>query len=308
MRIIITGGTGLMGSALANSLAADGHDVIILSRSPDRAAKSLRKGQRAERWDGRTAAGWGELVNGTDAIVNLAGESIAGENIISGRWTARRKQAILDSRVNAGRAVVEAVRAAHQKPPVVVQASAVGYYGPRGDERVTEDTPAGSDFLARVCVAWEAATAPVEELGVRRAIARTGLLLSAQAGALAPLRFITAVGGGGPMGSGRQYWPWIHLADQVAALRFLIDSGASGAFNLSSPNPVTNAVFARTLGKVMRRPSFMPAPAFAMRLVAGELADALLLSGQRQVPECLTRMGFKFKFTELEPALRDLLR
>jgi uncharacterized protein (TIGR01777 family) len=308
MRVIITGGTGLIGSALSSSLAADGHDVIVLSRNPERVAKQLRKGVRAERWDARTAAGWGELVNGTHAIVNLASEVIGNENIVSSRWTAKRKHAILQSRLDAGRAVVEAVRAAHQKPSVVVQASASGYYGSRRDEVLTEEAGPGQDFLAQVCVQWEASTEPVEALGVRRAIARTGLLLSDKGGALVPLRRLTFFGIGGPLGSGRHYWPWIHIDDEVAALRFLIDSGASGAVNLCTPNPVRQAEFARTLGRVMKRPSFMPAPAFAMRLAAGELADVMLLASQRQMPECLQLMGFRFKFPELEPALRDLLK
>jgi uncharacterized protein (TIGR01777 family) len=204
--------------------------------------------------------------------------------------------------------VVEAVRAAHQKPSVVVQASASGYYGSRRDEVLTEEAGPGQDFLAQVCVQWEASTEPVEALGVRRAIARTGLLLSDKGGALVPLRRLTFFGIGGPLGSGRHYWPWIHIDDEVAALRFLIDSGASGAVNLCTPNPVRQAEFARTLGRVMKRPSFMPAPAFAMRLAAGELADVMLLASQRQMPECLQLMGFRFRFPELEPALRDLLK
>jgi uncharacterized protein len=307
MRIIITGGTGLLGTKLANNLTDDGHEVIILSRNPQGAARGLRKGQRAERWDGRSAEGWGHLADGADAIVNLAGESIAGANPIVGRWTAARKRSILDSRVNAGRAVVEAVRAAANKPKVVLQQSAVGYYGPRGSEPVTEDTPPGSDFLSQVCVQWEASTAPVEEMGVRRVITRTGLPLTTDGGFLPPLLLQFRLFAGGPMGNGRHWWPWIHMADTLAAMRFLIDSGASGPHNLSAPNPVTNREFGKTLGKVLRRPSLIPAPAFALRLLMGELADGLLLNGQRQVPEALERLGFTFKYRDLEPALRDTL-
>jgi uncharacterized protein (TIGR01777 family) len=309
MRVIITGGSGLIGSALAESLAADGHEVVILSRNPARAAQAVRmqKGMRAEAWDGRTAQGWAPLAEGAGAIVNLAGESIAGANPVAGRWTAGRKQAMRESSVNAGRAVVEAVRAAREKPAVVVQASAVGYYGPRGDEVVTEATPPGDDFLAKLCLEWEASTQPVESLGVRRAIARTGLPLSLRGGLFPPLRTVFGLFVGGPLGSGKHYWPWIHMADEVAALRFLIESGAAGLFNLCAPNPVTNREFSRALARVMGRPAVLGAPAFALRLALGELADELMLSGQRQAPEKLQQMGFVFKFPTLEPALRDLL-
>lgn len=307
MRIIITGGSGFLGTALSASLVADGHEVIVLTRNPDQAGSKLGQGVRAAGWDGRTAEGWGHLADGAGAIVNLAGESIAGANIVAGRWTAARKQAIRDSRVNAGRAVVEAIRAAKQKPGLVVQASAVGYYGPHGDEVVTEDTPAGNDFLARVCVDWERSTAGVETMGVRRVVARSGLPLSNKGGAFPPLRMIANLGGGGPMGSGQQWWPWLHLDDEIGALRRLMEPDASGPYNVCSPNPVTESAFFKTLGQVMHRPSFIPTPAFALRLIAGELADALLLSGQRQLPARLVKLGYKFKYLELERALQNLL-
>jgi len=307
MRILITGGSGLIGSALASNLASDGHEVIILARNPDKAGSKLGRGIQATRWDGRTAEGWGQLADGAGAIVNLAGESIAGANIIAGRWTAARKQAIRDSRVNAGRAVVEAIRAAKQRPGVLVQASAVGYYGPCGDEPVTEATPPGNDFLAQVCVAWEASTADVEAMGVRRVVTRSGLPLTNNGGAFPPLRMIVNLGGGGPMGSGRQWWPWLHFDDEIAALRRLMESDASGPYNVCSPNPVRQAEFFKVLGKVMHRPSFVPTPSFALRLMAGELADALLLSGQREVPVRLQRLGYQFKYLELDGALKDLV-
>ncbi len=306
MRILITGGAGFLGSALATNLAADGHEVIILTRNPDQAGPKLPTGTRPARWDGRTAEGWGQLADGAGAIINLAGESIAGANPVLGRWTAARKQAIHDSRINAGHAVVAAIRAAQQKPGVLVQASAVGYYGPRTDELVTEETPAGSDFLAGVCKDWEAATAEVETLGVRRVIVRTGIPLGNKGGAFPPLRLIANLGSGGPMGSGQQWWPWLHLDDHIAAVRLLLESDARGPYNVCSPNPARQADFFKVLGKVMHRPSFVPTPGFALRLIAGELADALLLTGQRQVPSRLQKSGFKFKYPELEGALRDL--
>jgi hypothetical protein len=307
MRIIITGGTGLIGRELAASLAADKHEVILLSRDPQRAT-GLPAGARAEQWDGRSAAGWGPLADGADAIVNLAGESIAGANPLAGRWTAARKKVILESRVQAGQAVVAAVRAARRKPGVLIQSSAVGYYGPCGDEEVTEEHAGGTDFLAQVCTAWESSTTEVETLGVRRVVARTGLPISRKGGFMAPLLLLFNLFAGGPLGNGRQWWPWLHMADEIGAIRFLIqNSNARGAFNLCSPNPVRMTDFARTLGRVLGRPAFMPAPAFALRLALGELADALLLAGQRQVPRRLEQIGYKFQFPQLESALRSAL-
>ena len=301
MRTIITGGSGLIGRALAAELAAAEHEVIILSRTPGRVG-SLPMGVRAVGWDGRTAEGWQDLADGATAIVNLAGESIA-----AGRWTAARKQRIADSRLQAGAAVVQAVAGATTRPQAVIQGSAVGYYGPRGDETITEDSSAGDDFLAQVCVPWENSTKEVEPLGVRRAIIRTGIVLSRDGGALPQMTLPFRLFAGGPLGSGRQGFPWIHHADEVSAIRWLIErEDASGPFNLAAPETLTNAEFGRVLGRVMRRPSFMPTPGFALRLVLGELST-LLLDGQRQVPQRLLDLGFTFRFPTAEAALRDLL-
>ncbi len=302
MRIIITGGTGLIGGALAANLANDGHEVILLSRTPERTA-SLPSGVRAERWDGRTATGWGPLAEGADAIVNLAGEGVA-----SGRWTEERKRRIRESRVNVGQAVIEVVKAAARKPGVVIQSSAVGYYGAHSDEEITESAPAGNDYLAQVAVAWEGSTAPVETMGVRRAVIRTGVVLSKKGGALPQMLLPFKLFAGGPLGNGKQWLPWIHIADEVSAIRFLIENRqASGAFNLCAPNPLTNAEFGRVVGHVMGRPAFMPTPAFALRLVFGEMAT-VLLDGQRQVPKRLIELGFAFRFPSAEAALRNILK
>ena len=301
MRTIITGGSGLIGRALAAELAAPEHEVIILSRTPGRGG-GLPAGVRAVGWDGRTAEGWQDLADGATAIVNLAGESIA-----AGRWTAARKQRIAASRHQAGAAVVQAVAGATTRPQVVIQASAVGYYGPRGDEKITEEMAAGDDFLAQICVPWETSTEEVERLGVRRAIIRTGIVLSRAGGALPQMMLPFRLFAGGPLGSGRQGFPWIHLADEVRVIRWLIErDDASGPFNLAAPETLTNAEFGRVLGRVMRRPSFMPTPGFALRLVLGELST-LLLDGQRQVPQRLLDHGFTFRFPTAEAALRDLL-
>lgn len=313
MRILITGGSGLIGRELIASLAADGHEIIVLSRDPARVL-NLPSHARAEKWDGRTAQGWGHLADGADAIVNLAGENIAGADdvfgiILRGRWTPARKRAIQQSRADAGNAVVEAVRAASQKPAVVVQASAVGYYGNRGDTELAEDAAPGSDFFSQVCLEWEKSTAAVEALGVRRVVIRSAVVLSAQGGLLPVIRFPYSLFAGGPLGSGKQWFPWIHIEDQVGAIRFLLESAsAQGAYNLVAPNILTNDQFGRLLGRVMRRPHLIPAPAFALRLALGEIADRLVLTSHRQVPRRLQQAGFRFKYPEAEPALRDLVR
>jgi len=307
MRILITGGTGLIGSALAAELAQAGHEVIVLTRNPDKAT-GLPAGVRAERWDGRTAQGWGHLADGAGAIVNLAGASIAGEGLLPSRWTDERKHLILQSRLDAGRAVVEAVQQATHKPGVVVQASGIGIYGFAGDRLLDETAPAGTDWLAQVAVQWEAATAPVEAMGVRRVVIRTAVVFSRTGGVLPLMLLPFRLFVGGPVGGGRQYVAWIHLADEVGAIRFLIENpAASGPFNLVAPDVMTNAEVSRVIGRVLRRPSWFPLPAFAMRLMFGEVAT-LLLEGQRAQPKRLLELGYTFRFPTLEAALRDLTR
>jgi uncharacterized protein (TIGR01777 family) len=297
MRVIITGGTGLIGRALTSALVTEGHEVIVLSRAPERAV-ALPAGVRIERWDGRTADGWGGLA---DAIVNLAGESIGA------RWTEAKKRRILESRLDAGRAVVQAVEAAAQKPKVVIQASGVGYYGFQGGTKLDEEQAPGDDFLARVGVQWEASTAPVEDMGVRRAVIRTGVVLSPSGGTLARMVMPFRMFVGGPLGTGRQWFSWIHIEDEVAAIRFLLEKEtASGVFNLVAPIGVNNMQFSMALGRVLKRPASIRTPAFPLRLLFGEMAT-LLLEGQRAVPLHLGQLGFKFRFPEVEGALRDLL-
>ncbi|GIV77382.1 MAG: epimerase [Litorilinea sp.] len=301
MRILITGGSGLIGRALCQALIAEDHQVIVLSRQPGRVSH-MPQGVQVVQWDAQSGAGWSSFLEGADAVINLAGESIA-----AGRWTAERKARIRRSRIQAGQAVVDALRQVQKRPQVLLQASAVGYYGPRGDEIVTEDTPPGRDFLAQVCVDWEQSTAPAEELGVRRVILRTGIVLSNDGGAfpriVLPFRFFA----GGPLGSGRQWWPWIHMDDQVGAMRFLLTHpDARGPFNLSAPEPVTNREFARQLGQVMGRPALLPTPAFALKLALGEMST-ILLDGQRAVPHRLQEAGYQFRFPTLQPALAQLV-
>jgi hypothetical protein len=297
MRIAIAGGTGFLGYPLTRALMADGHDVVILTRRTTHAR--VAPGARPVGWDPSAQAGpWSKEIETVDAVINLAGESIAAR-----RWTPTHKQRILDSRVIATRSLVAAIAAARRPPRVFVSSSAVGYYGPCGDEIVTEEHAAGSDFLATVCDRWES-EARVASSATRVACLRTGLVLARDGAPLAPMLLPFKMGVGGPFGSGHQYWPWIHRDDWVALVRWAIDhEAAEGAINLTAPMPVTNREFARTLGKALGRPAFMRAPAFALRVVLGEMADALLLSGQRAVPARATNLGFVFRYTRLPDAL-----
>ena len=293
MRIVIAGGSGFLGSALKASLRASGCDVTVLTRRP--------RGRDEVAWDPlQPSAPWVRAVDGADAVVNLAGESLE-----AGRWTTERKAAIRNSRIEATRAVVSAIDGASQPPAVLLNGSAVGIYGNRGDEPLTETSPVGSDFLASVAVGWEA-----EALRARRTrvvILRTGLVLDAGGGVLPPLARPFKWMVGGRVGSGLQYWSWIHIDDWVRIARWAIDSpSATGPVNLTAPNPVTNSEFAATLGRVLRRPALLPAPAFALRLLLGEMADALVLGGQRVLPERVTLDGFRFGYSDLEHALRAI--
>jgi hypothetical protein len=300
MKVVITGGTGLIGRALAESLLSDHHEVIILSRDPENVEHPPR-GAIIAGWDAHTEKGWLQYAEGADVIVNFAGATL------DNRWTPAYKKRILDSRVQAGEAVTAAVKAAKKKPKVIVQASAIGFYGARGDEPVTEETPAGSGFLAEVCQQWEGSTAAVEKQGVRRVVVRTGLILSTKGGALERMLPFFKMFAGGPVGSGKQIYSWIHIGDEVDAIRFLIEQEkASGVFNLTSPNPVSNKVFSKTLGKVLNRPAFAPAPALAIKAMFGEMGS-LVLTGQKVLPTRLQALGYRFRFTELEIAFRHLL-
>lgn len=311
MRVIIAGGAGFLGRPLSLALAAEGHDVVILSRTSTLREPKGGSGRAAATGTPRTiewtpngdSGPWAAAVDGAGAVVNLAGESIAAK-----RWTAEQKQMILDTRVRATRSLVAAIRSAAVPPPVLVSGSAVGYYGPHGDEVVTEDTPPGSDFLAHVCVAWEEEARGAITPRTRVVCVRTGIVLETDGGALPqmlpPFRF----GAGGPVGSGRQYWPWIHRQDWIDLVRWTIQTPeVSGAINATAPCPVTNADFARALGRALHRPALMPAPAFALRLMLGEMADALLLSGQRALPTRAERGGFTFTYARVDDALQAIL-
>lgn len=311
MRVIITGGTGFVGSALARSLVADGYEVISLSRNPAK-SHNLPSEVKVVYWDTRSPTGWGHLADGAQAIVNLAGEFIGGRNLVElviKRWTPARKQAILASRLNAGRAVIQAIQAVETKPKVLIQASAVGYYGDRGQEILTEDSPPGEGFVPGVVQQWEASTAEADSIGVRRAIIRSpGVFLSLAGGAFPFLVIPFKLFSGGPIGDGRQYFSWVHLADEVRAIRFLIDNPAArGPFNLAAPEGVTNAQFNRALGKALHRPYWLPLPKFFFKIAFGEQSE-IILSSQRQVPRRLLELGFEFLYPTVETALKDIFK
>lgn len=299
MKVVIAGGTGFLGGSLARALATEGHEVVVLTRGG--APRSTRDA-RFVPWAPTGETGdWAAELDAAAAVINLAGESIAAR-----RWSNEQKRRILQSRLVATRSLASAIRAASRPPAVLISGSAVGYYGPRGDDVVAEDREAGSDFLADVCRQWESEA--VRAAGTTRVVCvRTGLVLDRHGGALPRMLPPFWFGVGGPVGSGRQYWPWVHLEDWVALVRWAIDTpAATGAINATAPNPVTNAEFASALGRVLRRPAFMPTPGFAMNLILGEMADALLLSGQRAVPAKAERLGFRFEFSSVEDALRAL--
>lgn len=304
LRILVTGASGFIGRALVRELAANGHEIVALTRNPSTASDRLPAGVPLAAWDGRSAAGWGGLADGARAIVNLT-----GDNLAEGRWTKAKKTRILASRVDAGAAVVEAVRAARIKPCVLIQASAIGFYGPAGDEELDELSPSGSGFLAGVVRAWEDSTKEAEALGVRRAVIRSGLVLGRDGGvwpSLArPFRFFA----GGPLGSGRQAFSWISLEDEVRAIRHIVEhEGLAGVFNLTAPGPLRQKEFCRVVGRALHRPCGLPVPAPLLKLLFGEKARETLLTGQRVLPRRLLAVGFAFRHPDAATAVAALLR
>src|SRR4051812_17181014 len=266
MRVTVTGATGVIGRRLVEALAGRGDDVTVLSRDPARAERAL--GAAAMAWDPDAGPAPAEALAGRDAVVHLAGETIAQ------RWTAEAKRRIRESRVAGTRNLVAGLRAAEPRPAVLVSASGVDYYGPRGDERVTEDDPAGTTFLAEVCVAWEAEAQAAEELGLRVVRLRTGPVLDRSGGALAKMLPPFKLGAGGPVAGGRQYLSWIHADDLVGVyLRALDDERWSGAINATAPHPVTNREFSKALGRALHRPAVAPVPSLALKLLYGDMAE-----------------------------------
>lgn len=301
MRVLITGATGFIGRALCKALHKD-YEVIALSRDSNRAAKSVGAWAQVVEWDGRTGGCWIQQADGALAIINLA-----GENIASGRWNKTKKAGILHSRLDSTRAVIEAVKLVNKKPKVVIQASAIGYYGSRGAERLDENSTSGKGFLAEVCRNIETVANQIQPLDVRCVVIRTGVVLGNDGGALPRIRRPFKFFLGGHIGNGKQWLSWISIDDEVAAIKFLMENeNLHGIFNLTAPKPITMKRFCKKLGWVIRRPSWLFFPGFIMRLVLGEMADEVLLSGQRVKPNRLLEAGFEFKHVEVKKALKDI--
>ena len=303
-RILITGATGFVGRPLSIVLVETGYEVVALSRRRAEAQEIFGERVKVVEWDATTSSRWSEWADGALAIVNLA-----GDNIGAGRWTEKKKRLILESRLNAGAAVTEAIRSAEQKPQVLIQASGVGCYGDRGDELLDEDSSNGVGFLADVARQWEACVLEVADAGVRLATIRLGVVLGAHGGVMSrlipPFRFFV----GGHPGSGRQWLPWVHIDDVIGIVRFLIESAdCEGPFNVTAPEPTLSKDFYNLLGKAMHRPAFFPMPAFALKLGLGEMATELLLPSTRVVPKKLLEAGYEFRFGDPAAAFSDILK
>lgn len=308
MKAVILGGSGFIGRELTRTMLRKGWHVVIPSRSPQKYQGMFSSYGDVDfaTWDAKTPKDLAEIISGADALVNLV-----GENIAAGRWSDEQKARIRNSRVDAGKAVIQALEQTNKAPGVLLQGSAVGYYGTRGNEELDENSeslPAGQSFLADTARDWEASTQQAEDMGIRRVVVRTGLVLDAEGGALekmiTPFKFFL----GGPVGSGRQWMPWIHRRDEVGAMVHCIEQDScSGAYNFTSPQPVRNKEFCSELAKALGRPCWLPAPAFALKALLGEMAEELLLGGQKALPQRLLESGYPFIFPDLGQALRDIV-
>ena len=297
MKIAITGASGLIGRSLSTSLAADGHQIVPVVRRPSStAAESIE-------WNPVTGEIEASKFEGIDAVVHLAGAGIGDH-----RWSDSYKREILESRTKGTALLASTLASLNTPPSVMVSGSAIGYYGDTGDTAVDETAPAGDDFLASVCVDWEAAAAPAIEAGIRVPFLRTGIVLTSAGGALAKMLPLFRFGLGGRMGSGKQWWSWISLADEIGAIRWLLENDISGPVNATAPNPVTNREFTKALGQAMNRPTVAPVPSFGPKLLMGaELADALLFTSTRVLPRALEESGYSFAHPTIDLALRDVL-
>ena len=308
MRIVIAGGTGFLGGPLAEGYAEEGHDVRVLTRGlkPGESRHDPGTGVPGVTrvgWSPDAGGAWESVIDSADAVVNLAGAGLA-----EGRWTPQRKALLHDSRIISTKTLAAAIQKAARPPAVFVSGSGTGYYGASlSDDVKTESSPAGDDFLARLCVDWEAEAARAASPATRVATLRTAMVIERRGGALqrlvTPFRFFA----GGPVGSGRQYVSWIHRIDWIEMVRWIIDTPAvSGAVNASAPSPVTNRQFARALGRALHRPALVPTPGFPVRIALGEMADALVLTGQRVVPQRALSHGFHFRYPEIDRAFRGI--
>jgi hypothetical protein len=300
MNVVVAGGTGFIGSSLMPLLRLGGHDVVVLTRDPERAP--FTPGVTRVRWDGLTQGEWTVYVQRADAVINMAGESIGG-----GRWTASRRERIVSSRVNATRALVESIRRGGKRPSLFVSSSAVGYYGPVESGDVTEDHPPGSGFLADVCLRWEQEASAAGELGVRVVILRTGVVIGEKGGALERMMLPFRLYAGGPAGTGRQWFPWVHRDDVAGVVLFALGNATlAGPVNVAAPESVDMKTFCAALGVALSRPSWLRVPAVALRAALGEMAD-MILTGQRVVPAKLLNLGYAFRYPGLAAALASVV-
>jgi uncharacterized protein (TIGR01777 family) len=300
MKILVTGATGLIGRSICGALMGEGHEVVGLSRSPEK-AKGLAVAE-AFKWEPQSGRPPEQALNGVDAVIHLAGEPIAAR-----RWTEEQKKSIRDSRIISTRNLVNSFRLKGAKPAVLISGSAIGYYGNRGDEELYESSAPGQGFMSKVCQDWEAEAEQARYLGIRVVQLRTGVVLSEEGGALQKMLTPFKFGLGGPLGSGRQWFSWIHIDDITGILRHaLVTPSVSGPVNGTAPEPVTNAEFTRQLGRVLRRPAFLPVPKFGLQALMGEMSE-VLLGSQRVIPKAALAAGYEFLYPALAPALADLL-
>ncbi|MDR3666181.1 MAG: TIGR01777 family oxidoreductase [Ignavibacteriaceae bacterium] len=300
-KIIITGATGLIGRELCKSLNKNGDEVTVFTRDTDKGKKILPYLNNFVEWDYNRPELWKNQLEGTDAIIHLAGENVVGK-----RWTYSHKKNIMKSRKTATKNLVNAIEMVNIKPKIFISSSAVGYYKDNGNDEITEESPTGSDFLSYVCRSWENEAKQVEKFGIRRVSIRTGIVLSSKAGALKKMILPFMLFAGGSIGKGNQWFPWIHIEDIVNIYLFALNNEISGEINGTAPNPVTLKEFTKTLGKVLHRPSFINIPEFVLKLVAGEGAESILAS-LRVIPKKLSCTSFQFKYSDLEAALKSLL-
>lgn len=303
MRIIVTGATGLIGRLLCRRLIERGDQVVVFSRNPTTAQRRIPGAAEYIAWQPAETGPWAAAVDGADAIIHLAGAPIAGQ-----RWDTAYKREIIDSRVLGTRGIVNAISQATTRPQVLVSASGIDYYGAHGDEKLDESTPPGDGFLSEVCVGWEREALRAETLGVRTCVMRIGLVLDKEEGALGKLLLPFRLCVGGPVLPGTQWWSWIHLDDLLGLLLLALDDErARGAINTTAPEPERNRDFAAALGKALGRPAIFPTPLFAVRLLVGEMAGPLLVEKQRVIPKKALELGYRFRYTQLLPALRATL-
>ncbi len=311
MQVLIAGGSGFIGSALTEALIKEGYQVNILTRRKNNLHPRSNSQLTYSSWDGETLGDWVNSLAESQVIINLAGENIGGKNIwevATKRWTKSRKELFRSSRINAGRILSKAIQSVDVRPSIFIQASAVGYYGSHPYQEFTEESPPGKDFLASLCVDWENSSQEVESFGVRRVVIRiAGIVMAANGGSLPFLLLPYKLFLGGPLGNGQQWVSWIHLQDLVRGIIFLMNKDDSrGAYNFCAPQAITNQELSKIIGKILRRPAFIPLPQFFFRLAFGEKADALLAS-QKQIPQRLLQAGFQFLFPDVESALANIL-